>query len=362
MHKYHYYKQGELLHSEFFLLLMNTIDNVEHTTPFFECGWFKCWIASLQVVPAVFVMHDDEKPVGLVVIGENSKRKSGIVLKTAFINQTGEQLFDQPWIEYNDILCIEKHKKTFINRLFIILKEHNFDRVLFSMLAENAYKNLHSYKGKLASVSKVSGFTTDLSMLNKTPFPQYLSKNTKAQLKRSNKKIAQKYGDAYVSLASEDIEKQRYVAGLSRLHIKRWMDTRFGSGFNNSPFIKFVNNVVFDKNCSSEVVKVQTSQLVLGYSLNLIVGDTVYFYCSGINHTIAKGQSKPGYTMHYLIMKHYAERGYKKYDFLGGEARYKRSLCSEEVSFWCAEYYISSIKAVIAKLYRLASRIIKCFN
>ncbi len=66
-------------------------------------------------------------------------------------------------------------------------------------------------------------------------------------------------------------------------------------------------------------------------------------YCSGINYAFQNKKIKPGYSMHFLLMQFYRNKGFQWYDFLGGESQYKKSLSSEIYEFSNLTFYPASL-------------------
>lgn len=352
---FYFYAEGELSRFDLKAIVEKIIDERHCSSPFLTSGWFSAWIDSLNETPAVFVMTNNNHHVGFAVVGEKIRKRFGLTIRTALLNQTGSQPFDQPWIEHNEVFCPNQLQTIFIKKLAEELRRKSFDRLIISMMSKQALKGFHQSLGPPEKLEYVEGYQASLEPFLNDEYPTFLSKNTRNQLKRSNKLLFESSENVKVAVCIN--EKRDFLSRLADHHIKRWGKSEFGSGFTNPSFNDFINNFVFKSGKNVELVRVVGTSEEVGYSLNFIDRETVYFYCGGVNVALSSTKVKPGYSMHYAMMKHYAKRGLKKYDFLGGNARYKNSLSSEIVEFCTAEWALSYKKILIRFFRSLTSSV-----
>jgi CelD/BcsL family acetyltransferase involved in cellulose biosynthesis len=69
---------------------------------------------------------------------------------------------------------------------------------------------------------------------------------------------------------------------------------------------------------------------VVGYLYNFVHRGWVAAYQSGFDFSEDADRLKPGMVCHLLAMEHYRQAEMQAYDFLGGEARYKRTFANAE--------------------------------
>jgi len=155
-----------------------------------------------------------------------------------------------------------------------------------------------------------------------------------------------------VEQATTPEEAECFLYELGQLHIKQWGDTHDGSGFQSTFFTNFQRDLLLNHPDFAHIFRVSFGRQTIGYTLNYVSSNSVYFYCSGIDHTIASSKVKPGYVMHCILMSQYAERGYKRYDFLGGDSQYKRSLSDTVVTFHSILLTSSTLKGRFLSLLR----------
>lgn len=51
----------------------------------------------------------------------------------------------------------------------------------------------------------------------------------------------------------------------------------------------------------------------------MLKNESVYFYCLGINVLFFEGKVKFGYIFYCKVMVYFVEKGFKFYDFMGGD-------------------------------------------
>ncbi len=314
------------------------------TTPFLSKWWLESWFGAISTPLSAYVQYRDEKPVCFSLIGTQYKRKYGVSFKVALLNQTGAQQDDQVWIEYNSLIGPKRYHQEYIESLLETLSMRGYDTFYASMITPGLQAILNARPDHIES-EECYGYIATIS--GKSSLDAYypdLSPNSRSKLKRSQKKITEKYGELAVTTAQTNEEYQDYFDQLAELHIQRWGKSAQGSGFNNPSFVSTLLALNNADQQHMEIVKICAGDHVLGYSLNLLLDKTVFFYCSGIDHGIATSHIKPGYTLHLHLMTHYASRGFNHYDFMGGESQYKKTLANQSVSFFNTQSYLKTLK------------------
>ena len=279
-----------------------------------------------------------------------TQRKLGITFKVALLNQSGEQLSDQAWIEYNDLLCPDHLKADFYCLLNDYLAIQGFDLFHVSMLQETVKDKLSQSRANNQNNLICKGYKANL-LRNGVKFSfSNLSKNTRSQIRRSNKKLEQQFGEIKVILPNNEKEKLAFFDKLSDFHIEQWGASTEGSGFNNPSFLQHQKSLLQETELA-QIIGVYAGDVPLGFCLNYLHNNNVYFYCSGVNHSLANNHVKPGYSMHVALMEYYADKGFEAYDFLGGESRYKASLSDEEYNFLSVTIPLNTFKGKLYSLY-----------
>lgn len=322
---------------------------VEYSHPFSTPQWLEHWYEACSIKPSLALYYRNNTVTGACLIGSRHHTKYGISFKTALLNQSGKMSDDQAWIEYNDLLCPNEHKAEFYSLLIEFLKNEGFDLFHLSMSHQDtAPQYLQSLS--LNNYSLAKGYKTTLLNYEEPFSLAKLSKNTRSQVRRSNKKLDQQFGKIKVVQPINEKGELEFFNELSKLHIQQWGESPEGSGFNNESFVKHQQTLLKETELA-QIIGVYAGDVPLGFCLNYLHNNNVYFYCSGVNHSLATSHIKPGYSMHVALMEYYAEKGFKTYDFLGGESRYKASLSDEEYNFVSVTVPLNTFKGKLYSLY-----------
>lgn len=327
-------------------------------SPFLSYEWMSAWLYSLPYSPLVALLKQNSNVVGMCFIGENHTKLFGITVKTAFLNQMGDVKSDQVWIEYNDVICKEEYKPAFYAKLYTELAKLGFDKFFTSMTTAKVENTIDRSINSSKYSTYSTGYLANLEPKQRTLEKPFISSNTRSQIKRSNKKIEELFGIIKVHRSETYEGRNSTIEKLANLHRLQWKHTAEGSGFDNKRFREHHKHLSKQAPSFLDVVEVKAGEIPLGYCMNLLHGKKVYFYCSGINHAIASKHVKPGYTLHTALMDNYAQQGFTHYDFLGGEARYKSSLSTEEITFCSTTILLPTFKGrVLALLYWLKNKL-----
>jgi hypothetical protein len=341
-------------------ILDDVFEQLDLTSFFIGKHWLKSWLISLDSIPNIYVFLKSGKIAGFCFVGE--QRLYGVpCTSNGFLNQTGLSKYDQSWIEYNGIVCQQQHKKA----CSVALLKHYFrhpsnQRFTVSMTSELQLWNETLKSGCFGfEVEEVKGYKANLKEWSKvTSKFEFISKNSYRQLNRSTNLIEQHMGPIKIKFASEE-ENTDFFDALGVLHRKKWENTLQGSGFNNKAFEIHHKNLF--KLCPEKIdlIKVDAGIHTLGYIYNIKHRNSVYFYCSGINFEMPHNHIKPGYSIHYELMKYYRDKGFEWYDFLGGEAQYKKSLSSTVYSFNNLVIYKSNFHKKVLRAFKSAVQLLK---
>ncbi|OZG73438.1 hypothetical protein BTA51_10485 [Hahella sp. CCB-MM4] len=312
--------------------------------------WIGAWLRTSATDPRLLMVYDGNSLVGMGCVHFSQFNKNAFAWKQANLNRTGNSGYDQIWIEYNDVLAAPDIRAE--------VRESLIHHVLgYSDIAEfRIGMSLNTVLDSLTGVDTVSEyeFRTKGFLLNLRPeFSDFntllkaFSSNTRSQIRRSYKAYSS-HGELTVTSAGSREEALDYFAAAGHLHKEKWSD----SGFHNSKFINFHKDLInnsFDEGVI-DLLKVSAGETVLAYLYNFVYRGRVYFYLSGINYEPSDNQYKPGLLAHVLAISWYSARNMAVYDFMAGDARYKRSLSDSEYDMALLSIKKKTIKTSAYKL------------
>ncbi len=311
------------------------------TTFFLSWQWIKLLLKNRTNPFFLIEAKIADEIVGLGIF--SYKKNIGFFRRSQlWLHRHGDKSKDQPWIEYNDFL-LNQHNASEIRKCMVnyIHKQKvvSWDELYIGISLEDTVSD---FKESGLLHRNLTESTTYLAQLNTedtnyTDFLRRFSKNTRAQINRSIR-LVEPDGLLELKMIEDTQEKISTFNRMSHWHISQWSKTKEGSGFNNPHFVNFHIALLAD-----DIEKNQTEMAVLlqkgqpqGYIYNFIKQDTVYFYMSAIKRHPNK-KINIGLIFHSMLMFHYSNNNKKNYDFLAGDAQYKKSLSdiSDNMMFTC---------------------------
>jgi hypothetical protein len=322
-----------------------SLERNNKTNAFLSWDWINNWLDVVTDKLFLIEAYRDGKVVGLGFFVETTRKVFGCFsIKQWWLHRTGIQQQDQMWIEYNDFL-LDKSCSIAV-REEMIKAVADFDpsvkEVIIGLSAIEELDCFTEYFAKLnflsVSTIETNGYLASLSWLDSDYLHKALSKNTRLQISRS-KKILQSQGELSFEVFSNPQKLLELYPKIASIHIDKWKDTNEGSGFSNPIFEGFHKSLVFNNTNKMVQIAVLTLNGVdLGYLVNFVYNNKVYFYLSALQQN-PDNKIKIGLTLHSEAIQYYAEQGVESYDFLGGNARYKKSLSNEKYNLAMKRYY-----------------------
>jgi CelD/BcsL family acetyltransferase involved in cellulose biosynthesis len=164
-----------------------------------------------------------------------------------------------------------------------------------------------------------------------SPILDRLSANARQQLRRALRGW-EKIGPLTLDIAATREEAIGFLSGLKALHQRYWTGRGKPGAFAEPFFERFHRELIgrAGPGQSVDLIRVSAGSHVIGYLYNFVHCGWVAAYQSGFDFGQDSDRLKPGMVCHLLAMEHYRQAGMQAYDFLGGEARYKRTFANAE--------------------------------
>mgnify|MGYP000112017784 CR=1 FL=1 len=322
--------------------LANDWQRLEQTCPqtdfFLSWPWISSWLACHVTSAKVLKVYACNKLVGLALIcTKQHKNLSEGFGQTDYLNKTGITELDEIWIEYNQALIQPKYEseahQAIIDRL---LAQKGINRVEIGVSLRQKLDNINCRLKKITW--QQPSYSVTLSKWrthnNSLRYAEYLSKNFRKQIKRSEKGFNQ-IGKLQLDSANTLEDKLSYFSSIGKLHQLKWKDKN--KGFNNPDFVSFHHYLITHYTDFCQFIRIRSGETVIGYLYIFIYRATAYFYLSGLQN-FEDNKLKAGITSHFLAIQHYAESGFEKYDFMAGQARYKKSFSDQITIMQTAQF------------------------
>ncbi len=318
---------------------------------FLSRAWFNASVASWQGRADFRELRIDDGPRGPVValIGRRLEVRHNLLpVRVLALNQSICSVLDQPWIERNGFFG--GRPEYFEDNLAALLdqlgEDPRWDELrLGGLVAEHARQALYqaARHGLTARLDlEQPSYNIDLDAVRNLHGGDYLkalSPNTRQQLRRSRRQAERDLGPLELSCASTLAEALQWFDETGPLHRARWGTPdgdSFDSGFDNPEFVGFHRRLLAEAfpGGSVQYLRLSAGGRPLAYLYNFVSGRNVHFYLSGINYEVDEA-IRPGMLAHWLAIERNIEMGMGLYDFLAGDARYKRSLSTgEDRTLW----------------------------
>ena len=292
--------------------------------------WIGNWLDLNASAIFIIESYQEDKIVGLGFFTENTRNALGFYpVKQWWLHRTGNPKQDQIWIEYNDFLldsqCESAVRQEMIDALTHYKDSAAIQEFVIGLSSTRTLNTFHQMFNLSRTLIASRGYSVDLETIKHSYAQDILSKNTRSQLRRSHK-LLNSQGTLSFRVVTNKQQVLSLLPKIADAHIERWQASVEGSGFTNSVFTTFHQGLI--NNDESNVVQVAVLSLEdndIGYLMNFVYEQHVYFYLSAITKTF-DSKIKIGMTLHSEAIQYYLAQGLKIYDFLGGEARYKASL------------------------------------
>lgn len=303
---------------------------------FLTWGWIQAWLQELPSDCNVLFVYKRQsgKAVLAFFVGiKNFRRSKFFKIRQLCLNASGKSEYDNIWIEYNGILCAPDTKfdlASILKELPFKWEELYLPGVDLSSFPGNALSSLPMPFRYVEDDVTVSPYV-DLKKVRQVDgdYLSLLSSNTRAKIRRSLK-IIEKFGPIELVVPSNREQAFQIYQELIDLHQATWISRGEKGVFSSPLFCKFHERLInnqFDKG-EIQLMKIHTGDKTIGCLYNFIWHGRIYFYQCGFNYEFGK-KVQPGLVSHFMAVQYNAVKGNDIYDFLAGDARYKRSLATD---------------------------------
>lgn len=242
------------------------------------------------------------------------------------LHESGEPGLDTPFIEHNGI--VGPHAQTVLGA---VLPRGRPRRLRLGGIDERTLAAVRDVAPWVCLIHSREAPFTDLTR----DFLASRSANTRHQLRRSDRA----YGEVTVQRAADIGQAHDLLDEMSLLHQASWRARGQPGAFAEPFFGRFHRALIREAMPRGEIdlLRVTAAGGTIGVLYNLRFRGRALAYQSGFDYPSADGPRKPGLTCHHAAIRLSAVAGLQTYDFLAGDARYKRSLSDGSVRLHWAE-------------------------
>lgn len=309
-------------------------------SPFTSWAWVRTWLDTLPAHyrPLVFRAEDDYGTLGLGVFIESRSPGlrgwfGGRMLR---LQESGRKDLDDLTIEYVGLVARPGHEREAYTALFAAIeaRQGRWDGLRISATTQGVPIQAALPESiRALCLQERPSYYVDLAGVRdrQSTYMASLSRSTRYELRRTVKAFSS-MGDIRVDVARDVETALAYLAELRRLHALYWQGRGMPGAFGSDYFRRFHEAFVAGQLESGvpEIVRVRAGEQVIGYQYNLIWQNDVHLYASGLNYGMLTRRDRPGFAVLAAIIEHYLQEGRRRFDFLAGDAHYKRMLSTHE--------------------------------
>jgi len=302
---------------------------------FLSPAWIATWIAIYGADFTGSWVHweVDGRVVAGCLLVERVLRVKGMPFRSQFLNATGKAHTATPLAEFNDVLHLAGHGDTVARDFAQLLRERAWGRLLLSGHEHDSVvgRALAMVGGVQTEQRMQPSPFVDLRALEDRPFESTVTGKSGTRLRRNRRDYELQLGEIGVRRAADLAEALRFFEQLRELHLARWTDLDKSTSLAADAVVDFHQRLIraLFAGGAVDLLRIGTAERPVGFLYNFVVRGKVSMFQSGFDYA-PSGRRSPGLLTHALAIEHYRQRGLREYDFLSGDAQYKRTLCNGE--------------------------------
>ena len=300
---------------------------------FVSNAWVASWLEAFgeQLDPLILQFHDQHTVVGACVMVRRLAWRKVVPVRRWHLNCAGEAEIDDTAIEYNRIVCLPGRERDVADALQAWVSRLRWDELVLDAVDELPF----TIDGTRTDVTTRPSYFVNLDTLRAqgATYDSLLSSNTRQQVRRSLRLYEEATGPLTVTMPKTLAEATAFLEELADLHQRSWTDRGHPGVFASHRFQRFHARLIprlFDAG-AVQLLRIASGTSTVGVLYSFLHDGRICFYQYGFAYQ-AGNRAKPGLVSHYLAVTHYltSRPDIREYDFLAGDAQYKRSLAKEQ--------------------------------
>ncbi len=309
--------------------------------------WTRIWLQHYgSLVPhRIAVLTQDGKISGMCLLTEGIGQREGpFGVRTLHVGTAGEPERESVCVEYNRLLTSPDSQPEFVRLIMAHSETHRAETlVLDGMTQDDANAFIHLKTP--TEIDARPSYYCDLNQIRSAPEEPWrlFGVSTRSNLRRSLREL----GDIELDWADSLDEALPYYEEMIGYHRQRWNASGKPGAFASLRFSRFHRDLITTVVPQGRAVLVRARQgtRVLGILYILIEDNRLLYYQSGLPEHTSK--LSLGNVTQYLTMLEGARRGYDAFDFMAGDAQYKRVLSTHHNTLYWVKWRKPSVKSMV---------------
>jgi CelD/BcsL family acetyltransferase involved in cellulose biosynthesis len=334
-------------------------------SPFHAWAWVSNWLQTLPpgVDVQLFRADDDAGPLALGLFGVRPERGARRLFGDAslWLQETGDRALDEVTVEYMGLLT-RPGAEARAYRAFAasLARERPRTRQVWisacehaALLAANLPRALDAY-----GFNHRASYFVDLDRLRADgrAYVDALSASTRASMRRAARAYAA-LGPLTAEVATDAAQALAMLDELEALHTAYWRSRGHAGAFGSDYFRDFHHRLIAQEVPGGlpRLVRFKAGASTLGVAYYLRWRGRDFFYNSGFDYGLVPRDARPGAVAHLLGVELSLGDGMAAYDFMAGDADYKRMFSTHAFDVCCVQLRRAGLRA---RGERLAQRLL----
>jgi CelD/BcsL family acetyltransferase involved in cellulose biosynthesis len=304
------------------------VQQVPHASAFLTETWVSAWldVFGTALRPRILQFRRGAELIGACLIVRTIERRSVVPVSVVHLNTAGEGEHS-PCIEYNGLLALDGCQVEVASALREFLSREKWDELALSGIAGGEWTDALRAGATVRRRARPSYFV-DLARLRVSgnDYLAALSSRTRARVRQSIRAY-EACGPLTIDVARTCAEANEWLDRLAALHTRRWQARGDAGAFASPLFMQFHRRLIAAgvETGLVHLVRISAGERIVGFLHNFVYRGRVYFYQCGYEYGDDR-RLQPGLVALSAAVRHYAASGEHEFDFLAGDAEYKKSL------------------------------------
>lgn len=304
-----------------------------YATFFLRHEWVESWLETFAplLTTEILMFRASGEPVAAALLVRRSVRYKLFPLRCVFLNTSGEDPADSPFMEFNNLLCLEGWEAPVAAALREYLDRRPWDEFRLDGFRQGPpLEALRAAFGSAVAYSTVrSDFFVNLKTLRETntAYESALGPTTRKRLRQNFRY----YGQTTVDAAATADTALQMLDQLAELHQATWAKRGQPGAFASPRFVAFHRALIRRAFPAGGILmlRVSAGAQPVGLRYALVHAGKVYFYQSGFRYSDDK-RVRPGFVVLACVVQHcLADPHLTECHFMVGGDRHKQPMATD---------------------------------